>query len=76
MLKAKIFQSKLSASADAQFNKFIEEHPGIYVRAFQFDATGGVGNPGGAICIMYEEYSENEILGKKFNVPKTGGVPS
>lgn len=70
MLKAKIFQSKLSAGADAQFNEFMKEHPGIYVRSFQFDANAGAGHPSGAICIMYEEYTENEILGKRFNIPK------
>jgi hypothetical protein len=76
MLKAKIFESTLSARADVQFNKFIEANPGIYVRSFQYDVNGGVGRPAGSICIMYEEYSENEILGKRFNVPKTGGEQS
>jgi len=76
MLKAKIFESSLSASADAQFNEFMKEHPGIYVRSFNFDATGGIGKPSGSICIMYEEYTEDNILDKKFVLPKTGGEPS
>lgn len=76
MLKAKIFESCLSASADKQFNEFMKEHPCVYIRSFQYDANKGTGKPSGAICILYEEYTENELLGKRFNIPKTGGVPS
>lgn len=62
MLKVKIFESTLSASADNQFNKFIEEHPAIYIRSFQYDSKGGAGKPGGTICIMYEEYPDGDFL--------------